>query len=379
MPYKYFLFAFFIFFTFNSVQAQIDNSKLSTEIPVTDSMEHHLMLSISNINFLKNNEYFNDIVTGYTLFGTQLATQIAYQPSRYARIQGGIFLHKDYGNPQLTKVAPLLTLKLEKNNYALLFGNLEANFAHRVIEPLYDYERSIFNPVESGIQFKVKKEKIWSDTWFNWEVMQYLHSTYQEQFTVGHSSDIVLYHKNKWQFKMPVQAIITHKGGQIDVDTSDLKTLLNLASGLSFRYVHNGFLQELKSENYIALYRDLSPNPASVFRSGKGLFLNASAKFKQDITLSFGYWNGQNYLSSRGGKLFLSAASDYGKQGYVEKNRSLFLIRALYQKQIADGLSADVRFEPFIDLNKHTFEYAYSFYLTYHFDFNVAHLHVATK
>ena len=74
---KFILWLIAFFLMRNQSFAQINNSLLSQEIVVADSLEKKVSLSISNQNFFRNNEYFHDITTGYTLFGTLLSTQIA--------------------------------------------------------------------------------------------------------------------------------------------------------------------------------------------------------------------------------------------------------------------------------------------------------------
>ncbi len=364
-------------FSVKGLFAQINNQFLENHIEVSDSLQKKVLLSVQSNNFFKNNEYFGKISTGYTLMGTQLGAQFAYLPHSNVRIQGGAFLQKDFGNDTSLLVRPILTCKLQKNGYSVLFGTLEGNVSHRLIEPLYNYERLISNPIENGLQIKIDKQKIWSDTWLQWEVMQYIGSTYQEQFSVGHHSDIVIAKSKKWELSLPVQFLVSHKGGQIDVDTTPLKTIANAAIGFRFQYKSNengNFVKSFITENYLAIFNDLSPTKTLNFHQGSGLYFNATVNSKYDIAASLGYWNANNYLASRGGYLFQSEASAYGTQGYVQANRNLFFFRLLYARKVFDVLDINVRFEPYYDLGASTFEYSYSVYFTYKSDltlFNV--------
>jgi len=206
--------------------AQISNTLLENTIELNDSMQESVGLSIFSNTFFKNNEYFDKIAQGYTLFGTQLQTELAYIINKNIRIQAGVYARKDFGNDQFTKVAPVLSVKLQTKGYSVIMGTLEGNVAHQLSEPLYDYERLILHPIENGLQIKVDKKKIWADTWINWEVQEYLNSTYQEQLSVGHSSKTILYQTKKGlQIKWPLQFLFTHTGGQIDLDRTPIKTL----------------------------------------------------------------------------------------------------------------------------------------------------------
>ena len=116
-----------------TAQAQLDNraftsptpgrSRETTEVlPVTDSMEGvdaymapaagELRLSLHAFTFFKDNEYFNKIVDGYTLYGTQLNPQLVYYPTKDLRIEAGVFLWKDFGNPVLSTPNAPITLPI---------------------------------------------------------------------------------------------------------------------------------------------------------------------------------------------------------------------------------------------------------------------------
>ncbi len=354
--------------------AQINNQLLETNIAVEDSLQQKVLLNIQSNNFFKNNEYFGNISTGYTLMGSQLGTQLAYLPNPNVRIQAGAFFHKDFGNDTMLRVRPVLSCKIQKNGYSVLFGTLEGTFAHRMIEPLYNYERYITDPIENGIQIKIDRQKIWSDTWMNWEVMQYIGSTYQEQFSVGHHTDFTLFRNSASKITIPVQFLVSHKGGQIDIDTTSLKTIANAAIGFTYQYNsphEQSFLKSFKTENYFTLFKDLSPTKTLAFKQGSGIYLNATFTSKYDISFSAGYWNANDYLASRGGYLFQSEASVYGKKGYIDANRNLLFFRLLYARKVFNAINVNVRFEPYYDLDDNTFEYNYAVYFTYKNDFTL--------
>ncbi|MBP6624113.1 MAG: hypothetical protein KA198_03020 [Chitinophagaceae bacterium] len=359
--------------------AQINNEGLEQSIQISDSNESKVMLALETQNFFKNNEYFHDISTGYTLMGTQWKTSIAYQISPYIRIQGGVFLQQDFGHNPFHLVQPIFSLKASKHGYSMLFGSLESNLSHKLLDPILSYERNILTPIENGIQLKVDRKNIWSDTWMNWEKMQYLGDSSQEKFTVGHSSQIHVLKKKSFSVDFPIQFLVTHRGGQIDIDTTALQTIMNFAAGFKLRKMCKGFIKEIQTENYALWYKDFSPTKRWPYGEGNAFFLNATIRTKFDISASLGYWQGFQYLASRGGYLFQSAAFEYGTKGYTESSRKLCFIRLLYQHQLLQHLYADVRFEPYIDLGKQFFEYSYSFYLTYKNDFNLINLKKSKK
>ncbi len=354
--------------------AQINNQLLEQNITVADSLQQQVLLSVQSNNFFKNNEYFGNIIKGYTLMGSQLGTQIAYLPNANVRLQAGTFIRKDFGNDTGLKVRPVLSCKIQKNGYAAIFGTLEGNFSHRMIEPLYNYERYISQPLEQGLQIKIDRSKIWSDTWINWEVMQYLGSDYQEEFSVGHHTDVTLFKNNTTRLTIPMQMLISHKGGQIDIDTTSLKSNANAAVGFTFQYNAKGseqFLKAFRTENYVTFFKALPPSSQSVYKAGSGIYLNATFVSKYDIAASIAYWNGRDYVASRGSYLFQSEASPFGKKGYLEPNRNLLFFRLLYSHKVLNAINVDVRFEPYYDLGNSLFEYNYSVYFSYRADFSL--------
>lgn len=357
---------------------QVSNTLLENPIELADSATHQIGLSVYSNTFFKNNEYFDNITTGYTLFGTQLQTAISYQPHPNIRIQAGMYSRKDFGQDGIQKIEPLFSIKLQKNGYSMLMGNLEGNVSHQLIEPIYNFERFILHPLESGLQWKINHKRYWSDTWLNWEVQEYLGSNYQEQLSGGHSSRITLWQNESGShIVLPLQGLISHKGGQIDIDSTPLRTLVNLVGGIDIQH-HNKdkgcLLQAWRWQTHYCLYSELSPTKRMPFEDGAAYYINAQLESRYHILLSAAYWKGKHFLSSRGGELFQSAASIYGKPGYTEANRELLFLRLMYQQKVFDVLNVDVRFEPYYDLRNQFLAYSYAVYLTYKYDFALTKL-----
>lgn len=356
------------------MHAQVDNRMLERDIPVYDSVEDAVFFSVENRNFFRNNEYFSPLCLGYTLMGAQLQPELAWQPGSKLRLQAGLMMQLDFGNNRLQQVSPVYTLKYSHRGISALFGTLEGNVSHRLIEPLYHYERYMRQPLEYGLQFKVDRERLWSDTWINWERMQYLGSPFQERFSAGHHSQIRLLARGKWKFMIPLQALVTHRGGQIDTVSTPLETLVNASAGFRLSVEPGDFWKEFSTENYMVFYRDISPSPQNVFRQGSGLMLNVSAQTKHNVRATLGYWMGEQFQSGRGAYLFQSVASEYGVSGFTAQNRELFFLRLLWQKPVYRGLRFDLRFEPYYDRGLNLFEYSYALFLSYHHDFEILNL-----
>lgn len=346
--------------------AQLDQSALEEHLPDTSrSFQERVSLKLASHSFLRNNEFFQEMAQGYTLFGTMLQTELEYEAHPNLSVTGGLFLKKDFGNAGIQEVAPRFNIKYQKGKYAILFGNIEAQVGHRLIEPLLDYERFITNYNEMGLQFKKWSSRLWSDTWISWDRMQYRGSDYQERFTAGHSSSAKILANRRQSVHLLWQGMITHRGGQLDIDTTPLQTLLNAAAGLKYQHTFSGIIREMKAEVYGVLFRDLSPTKTLSSASGNGWMMNAGLLSKWGIGLSLNYWQSQNYLSDKGAWFYQSASDETAKTPVYHQERELLFIRAFYQKKILPGFYVDLRFEPFFDMKGQYLEYSYGLYFSY--------------
>jgi len=368
--------------------AQIDNRALYSEIKMEEKDSSKFYVALTNRNILIDNEYFMNIATGYTLFCSELNTNLGYNVSKYARLEGGIFLRKDNGNPNFAIASPTLSFKLHKNGYSFIFGNLEGTLSHQLIQPIFNYERIVTRPLENGLQFKIDKKRIWSDIWIDWEQQEYQNVNYKEQVAAGLSSKITLVNRNDvFKIILPVQAFTFHHGGQLDTNTTSLLTLSNYATGLTFEWDLSSkgkFITNIRSDNYYvgfdngstkknvfpyfttfntANYNNLNYFTNSI-HNGSGTYFNLTVTSKYNVSLMASYWEGNNFVAGHGGALYQSVSS-IANRNYTESNRSLVFLRALYMKELFPNLYLDVRFEPYYDLNLTTLEYCYSAYVTY--------------
>lgn len=358
----------------HNLQAQIDARFTENIIPVSDSAASTVMLSVNNLNYLRNYEYMSPIQYGYTLLGSQLSTQVAIQPTPFMRVQAGLLMQHEFGSDGLQRVEPILSMKLSKRGYSFIFGALEGTVAHRLYEPLYNYERIITHPIENGFQFKTQKYNSWSDTWIQWEYRQRAGVMEQERLTAGHSSEWTAYKNGHWLVQLKPQGLIHHRGGQLSPSKMDVQSLLQVALGARLQKTYYGQIRSWWFEPAYFYYNDLSNTKELPFNTGKGLYINAGIQTKWPVSVSAGYWKGNQFLSGRGGWLFASQSAPYGKPGYIEAQRELLLLRILYQQSLFKGLNMDIRFEPYYDMKQQRLEYAYSLFLSYKLDAKLVQL-----
>ncbi len=357
--------------TTHAVFSQVDNRFLADPISFNSSDSGHAGFSFLNRNYMRNTEYFNKIESGRTLFGIQLLPALYYQVNKHIKIQGGLFIRKDFGgNNPFTEVVPTFTLKLESaKKWDVLFGTLEGTLNHRMLEPMFDIASNIEKHIENGFQLKHESDKLFFDTWINWEKFIERGSNFKEQLSAGLNFQPRLFLSENGYSVTPVaQGMISHRGGQIDKDTISFFVIANYSGGICFmKQNKTGFIMEIKLEPYLLFYHQADGN-IFPFDGGSAVYVNASAKAK-NLSLMLSYWNGNQFATSKGSPIYSSVSLDY--PGHVEPNRQLIFVRVFYEKTIYEQLYLSLRFEPLYDLNNSLFDYSYSFYLSYRGDWHL--------
>lgn len=362
-----------IYFCLNSY-AQLPNDSLEFRVKPDSAKTGNLELSIYNLNFLRNYEYFNDFQDGLTLFGTQLEPKLNFYANPKLVLSAGVHLRKDYGNEGVYKSYPIFSLKYQHKDLSLITGALEGNIHHRFIEPIFDFERRITAPIEYGTQVVINKPSLFLDAFINWNRMIYRPSPVQEQIYAGGSADIRLLHNKSLSFSIPVQAFVFHQGGQIDTDPAPLQTKINTAIGFKVQVKKDGFINKIRTENYYVTYKDVSPSENAIYSGGHALFFNAGFDTKRYGNLTASYWEGNKYVSPLGMPIYQSVSQQLFKNGYAEDLRQLLIFRYIYQKQLVSNLFLDFRIEPVFDLKSpgsKKMEFSHSLFLLYKQDFKL--------
>ncbi|RNI26350.1 hypothetical protein EFB08_14470 [Rufibacter latericius] len=354
--------------------------------PVKPEQAGELQLGLNAFGYQKNNEYFNDIAEGYTLFGYHLNPRLVYFASPTVRIDAGVQVQKDFGSRRYSLMQPTFTIRYEENGMALIFGTLQGNLNHGYIEPLYDFERVITNRLENGLQFLLDKPGVKLDVWIDWQRYLRRMDPFQEEVAGGASAELTLYRtpvsvgssengaETETYIGLPLQFTAQHRGGQIDVTDLPLVTLTNVAAGLVIRKNYNKrVLKALHFQPYVVGWKDFSNTKEQAFQQGGGLYLNAGIDTKyQNVMLS--YWRGSGYYSEMGGKLFPSVSSNFKTPDYTDKTRQLLIVRFMHDIDLMEGLSLTLRLEPYIDFDNPKLEFSNSLYLNFNSDFFLAHL-----
>jgi hypothetical protein len=363
-----FVLLFLLLGLFNASFAQISTDSLEYRIRPDSLKTGELQLSFQSFNFMRNYEYFNKIQDGYTLFGTQLEPQLVYFAHARLAITAGVHLQKDFGSKGFYRTLPLFSVKYKNKNTTLINGVLEGNVHHRMVEPIFDFEKRITAPVEYGTQFIIENKSLFFDAFINWQRMIYKPSPVQEEVLGGISAEYKLLKGSKVQLSIPLQLAVYHKGGQIDESPDPLETFVNTVVGVKVKMPLTGFITAFRSENYLIGYKDFSFTRVQPFSKGRGWYLNVGVDTHHGSLMGT-YWNGMSFMAQTGMPLYQSVSQHINHVGHTEKNRKLFMLRYSYQKQLIPNLYLDSRFEPYIDFGrpagKRKIEFSNSSFLVY--------------
>jgi len=351
-----------------ALQAQHINEHLCVKTTLDSADNKKLFLGIENTDFVKNNEYFNDICEGYTLIGFGLSPTISYYFTPKFKAEAGFYLLMYFGSDKYALFTPTIRLQYQINkHFDLVFGRLFGTVNHRLLDPLYGFDRFYTDPVETGVQFLIDYPFLWGDFWIDWQRFIMPRDTFPEEFSAGYSNQINFLKPDcPWQISVPFQGIIYHKGGQISDYQESLTTILNTAEGITVgRKFRSKFLNSLYLDNYLVTYNELG-KPQLPFHNGMGYYasLTAGSKFG---SLQVGYWNADKFYAPLGEPLYQSVSRL--TDGFTIFHREMILGKAVFNYQIDQGIWLDIRFEGYFYPGDNHFDYAYGLTFTINKDF----------
>jgi hypothetical protein len=288
--------------------------------------------------------------------GYYLNPKLTYKPNKNVQINLGVFVRKEYGGNGLKELEPTFTLQIRQNNWRFLFGNIEGNLNHRLIEPLMSFERILSQPLEHGLQAKYQKKEVFFDAWLDWQQATLPGKTNQERIWAGTSFNSSVIEVKGIIFQALAQASIFHVGGQNIQNSLPVRTFLNPAVG--FRMKKNfGKRQSLIIDNYYVGYFE-SP------LQGTAYYLNSfwnNTKYQA----GFSYWFGSFFNAPLGNDLFQSSSRKFANEFYYEKKRNLLIIRLVRDWKFLEKTKISLRIEPYYDFKNRVFEHSEGIYLSY--------------
>jgi len=352
-------------------RAQWFPSTLLATPALTEADSNKLLLKTDMTAFFKNNEYFSPVAEGQTLPGVAATFVLGYQISSRFKVELGAYAVKYSGRIPLVNLQSFVRLQYAITpNFNMVLGNLYGGVNHRLIEPLYQWERQFTANPESGLQFVFHNKRWFVDSWIDWENFIQRGDPFLEALTFGTSVKRILTDDNsRFSLSVPLQLLIHHHGGQID-DTSDepMIVLGNLATGLCTNLkTGDGWFKSVGLDVFAAGYRDrYSDEALRPFDRGWGIYpvLHADISFFRCL---IGYWYAENFYAFQGEPLF-GSFNPFNPLRQLP-TRHLLTFKFAFEKQVLKGVSVGAYWESYTDLNLAQTDYSFGVHLRFNHQF----------
>lgn len=297
-----------IFFTFLITNFNIygqDNTE-------TGDQPGDLSLRIKSISFLKDNEYSNPVIEGYTLIGSFFQPELVYSPSGKVTLRAGAHLLKYSGINNFSQVRPVFSATFNlSDKTALTIGSLSGCDNHRLYDPHFDSERLYSAYAEDGFQLTSKNDHFFNDAWLNWENFIFKGDSTREVFTVGES---FRYSSSKvadfLQIEFPLQLQFKHFGGEISNYHEQVETFFNFATGLRINFdLAQKRYGQVGIEYLRFINNQLNGESLSGISSGYASWFRLHYTYKA-LYIGAAYWRAHNFFAPNGNAIY-GSVSDY--------------------------------------------------------------------
>jgi hypothetical protein len=282
------------------------------EIPDTIPPSEKISFAISNINFVKDDEYSNPVIEGYTLIGYFLHPRVVYRPSGKLAISLGAHLLSYSGTNKFSQIKPVFSTTLYLNSRSYLnLGSLFAVYKEGLFDPHFNSERLYTAYSDDGIQVRLCNDHVVNDTWVSWENFIFKGDTDREVFTAGESfrySSAVM--GERVAISIPLQILFKHYGGQISNYPQEVETYMNAAGGIIAGIGIGSKSEACTGIELLAFAGSaLTKNAPSGINKGHGEWGKIFFTWR-GVGINAGYWSSHDFYAPEGNFIF-SSVSDH--------------------------------------------------------------------
>lgn len=346
-------------FLVTPTRAQLDNSFFTWKHEKVDPAV--IRLHVDNLNYFRNVEYRTPIDEGRTLFGYHLAPEFSYQINDDWLLSAGVFLKRDFGSDGFDQSFPIVQLKYFKDDISFLFGRLEGNMDHGLIEPVMDPERIIENRTENGFQFLMNKHRFDLDIWLDWRKAIYPLSAFREEFDAGVTGQLNLVRNTTFQWYVPLDILSHHKGGEIDTSGLPSVSQFTFTYGSAFIWKPaNSGAHRIRGGVLFNNYEDVSSR-ATTFIDGLGQYAFLSAEMNE-WGVMVTYWDSHQFQSPNG-DVYYQSVSVKDPLRYLIDYRKILMFRGFYERKFKNDISLLARVNYIRDVNERQNDLITEFYL----------------
>ncbi len=312
--------------------------------------------AIALCQFLKNEEYFNPIVSGKTLFGYHLQSSFFFCPQPDLQITLGIWALRSLGEKKyLQKILPICTTDYRRKHFRLLFGHLLNNLFQPFIAPLFDQEQYLTHCME-GLYIQY----LHADFFLHWR--QCLHKKHKqpEKFLAGIKYTWPYFRGDTHQRAFPLQGYVYHVGGQ-GIQYKGYSLFIGaLGHRWTYHMHHRLFKKMVWDFWYVKNF--FNTNKVSTLQQGHGLYSCLML-----ITLGGDwiakYWQGYNFCTANiGEKVYQSSIILQKTDGdffqYITARRHLLFLSYRKTWRWGENFTIQLALHPYYDFTYQIFEQA---------------------
>ncbi|MDR1631382.1 MAG: hypothetical protein LBR97_00580 [Dysgonamonadaceae bacterium] len=341
---------------------------LFTDVYSIDSQKAgEVDLCIDNISFFKNTETGGDVQKGYTLPGFRIHPRLTYYPASMIKLEAGVSLLRYWGADKYPNYAYRDIAEWKASGYQLGFhllpffraqiqpipqlnivlGHIYGGSNHGLIEPLYNPELNLTADPEMGAQIIYNSRAVHFDAWVNWETFTFKNEANNEAVTMGASGRFHITNPQSFFYLgVPVQAVINHHGGEIDLINGKVKSLANGAAGLQFGFnLNNPTFKYLGLSLMGAGYRNLYSEEPFLFKQGWAAYSNLNLRV-WDFDLKVNFWRSGDFVNLFGNPVFGNVSTS--KENWNFPRIMVFNPGIKYERKFGNGFYLGADFECFI-------------------------------
>lgn len=284
-----------------------------------------ISLNVEGMTFLRDNEYDSDIAKGYTLPGAWLRPTVQYNPLNNIHLEAGVSAlifegankYPNYAYHDIAKwkgnqyqsgahLLPWLRAQMKTGLFDFVLGDIYGGTFHKFITPLYNKEQVLSADPEMGAQILFSNTHLKADIFANWQSFQFKEDTHQEAFTIGISTEAIPFtSKSLNDVSFHLQALVQHRGGELDTTTDGVQTICNGALGVSWdkSFVQKSFNHLRLEGNILGCYQQ--KGELWEFNSGIAYDASATITFLRNLHTQIGYFYApSNFVSLYGNPYF---------------------------------------------------------------------------
>lgn len=313
----------------DSLTADLSGRLVATETEIDTSQTYCLNADVEALAFFQDNEYDGPVSKGYSVPGVWLRPRLTYIPYPQIKLELGLhaliydgankypcYAYRDIatwkGNQYQSgsHVLPFFRAQARLGKADVVLGNLYGGSQHGLALPLYNPELNLTADPEMGAQLRLALPYYHLDTWIDWQSYIFEQDTHQEAFSVGVVQRIRFNRKPRaWEFSVPLQVVLQHRGGEQDNTYLGVQTLVNAAAGVSVQWnARRPTLTRMNIDIY-GLEAWQQSGKLWPFDLGAAFFGSVSADLWDALRLKGGVFHSKDFVSLYGAPFFGSCST----------------------------------------------------------------------